>query len=734
VYIKNRLRVMRDSALLGGILVVASLILFLNLRFAGMTALGIPVSFLGCLLMAHALGITMSMITMFALIIVLGMVVDDAIVVGENVYRHIEEGLSPWRAAIEGTAEVGKPVVATILTTVVAFLPVLMIGGTMGAFMKPLPIIVSLCLLASLLEALCVLPAHLAHWSGRSVRPRAEGAGRWYDALRDLYARWLEGALRWRYLSLTIAGTLILLLIGVARYRIPFVLFDDFESKVFSVNLRLASGASVEQSYRVAQEIEDQIAELPPEELESTNLIAGVSYQDASRYSIAQNVAQVWVELREGGGRERTTAAIIEDLRRRFVPPPAGVETLEITQPQAGPTGRAIDIAVLGKELDVLRGIAAELKADLAGFRGVRDVRDNAESGKREVRVRLNESGRLLGFDERSLAAELRASFEGTRYARVRRGEDDVEIVVKLPEELRFERGLLQRLLVAPPASATGGATGAGPLPLGSIAELYEDTGPAVISRDEGERSIRVSADVNKQEGNTADITRALSARYRDLGARHPGYGLEFRGEHEDTVESFAGLGTAMLLAVFLVYMILGSLFRSFTQPLVVMTAIPFGAVGMVLGHLAMGRSLSFLSLIGFVALGGIVVNDSLILQDFINCRRREGMPLFRAVVTAGRQRFRPILLTSITTMLGLSPLTFFASGQARFLQPMAITIFYGLAASTFLILLVVPCAYVVHEDLAALLRHPLRSLRALRGGGSLHGPPREGAAAAETT
>ena len=723
IYVRNRLNVMRDSAIVGGVLVLISLILFLNLRIAFMTALGIPIAFLGGLLVAYGMGITMNMLTMFSLIVVLGMIVDDAIVVGENAYRLMEEGLSPMEAAIQGTAEVGKPVLATILTTIAAFLPTVMIGGTMGEFMKPLPYIVTFCLLASLLEALVVLPAHLAHWTGHVRHPGEEGKRerRWYDGMRDAYVRALTVVIRWRYVTLSLTATVVALLLGVAVYRVPFVLFDDFESKVFSIDLRMVSGTSMQETDAVVAELERTAAGLPPSELESTNSIAGVSYTDASRFEIGQNLAQVWVELREDIEGRRATSAIIEDLRAQFSDLPPGVESIDLLQPQAGPTGRAIEISIRGPETDVLDDIAASLQEDLAGFRGTRDIHDNSQRGKREVRLRLTDAGRLMGFDEMTLANELRAAFEGQRFARVRRGRDDVEVIVKLPEELRENRGQLDRLLVGRPAAPGESSV---PVPLGMLVEMVEDVGPSVISRDDGERSVRVFADVNKAEGNASDITAAIEAKYAQPGALPPGYSIEFKGEAEDTNDSFAGIQLALIISLFLIYLILGSLFRSLMQPLIIMAAIPFGLIGMVIGHVVMGRALSFMSLIGLVALTGIVVNDSLILQDFINRLRRGGMKFEEALLTAGRQRFRPILLTSITTMLGLSPLTFFASGQARFLQPMAITIFFGLLFSTFLILLVVPCLNGALQDLLVFGRRPRFLVARLVRGQPIHDVP----------
>ncbi len=719
VYIKNRLRVMRDSATLGGLLVLCALVAFLSVRVAGMTALGIPVSFLGGILVAGLLGISMNMMTMFALIVVLGMIVDDAIVVGENVYRLIEEGKTPEEAAIEGTAQVGKPVTATILTTICAFLPLMMIGGVMGEFMRPIPVVVSLCLAASLVEALMVLPSHLAHWTGRRVALQAAGSRHWYDPLRDLYVRVLGGAVKFRWVTMTVIFSLTVTAGVLAYARVPFVLFDDFESKLFQVDVRMPPGTSfLETERRVVELEEDVLSTLREGELESSNVVAGISYTDTTTATLGQHLGQVWVELREDTENRRLTSEIIESLRERYRVPPPGIDAIDVLQPQAGPVGRAIDVGVRGPDMAVLREIGDAIKARLRGFQGVRDVRDNAEAGKREVRVTLKDAGRMLGFTEAALGRELRAAFEGVRYSRVRRGKDDVEIVVKLPEELRGERGILSRLRVPVPATGAGGEPGR--VPFGLVADVHEADGVALITRDDGERSLRITADVNKALGNTAEITAAIADEFGEL-PDHPGYTMEFKGEQQETSESFGDLKNAFLITALLVYMILGMLFQSFLKPVVIMLAVPFGYIGMVTGHLAMDRPLSFMSFIGLVALSGIVVNDSLILVDFVNQRRRAGEDLVTALLTAGRHRFRPILLTSITTMLGLSPLTFFASGQARFLQPMAITIFFGLACSTFLILIVIPCAYAALEDLTTLVRHPLRSLRQMWRNRTIH-------------
>ena len=712
IYVRTRLQVMMESGALGAALVMCALLLFLNLRVALITALGIPVAFLGGIVLASFLGVTMNMITMFALIVVLGMIVDDAIVVGENAYRLMEEGRSPLEAAIEGVAQVGRPVLATILTSVAAFLPVLLLDGTTGQFMRPLPIVVSLCLLVSVAEALFIMPAHIAHWSrggsqtnvhprGDSLEPSApSGAAippaRWYAPLRERYVRALRFCLEWRYIALGASVTVLLLVGAIGRHWIPFVFFDDFESKLFYVSLRMPAGSSIDETEDFAKRVESIALAMPPEDVESVNTLIGVSASDVSNYEIADHLAQVWIEL-TGSNESRSSARIVADLRERIDALPPLMESYEIAQPQSGPTGRAIELAVSGAELGVLSELSEELQARVASFAGTRDVHDNLDAGKRELQFTLDDRGRTLGLSEATVSRELRSAVEGTTYASFRRGKDDVELVVKLPEEVRQSRSRLERLRVSLPDGAR--------VPLASVGALREQQGPSVITHRDRERSVTVAADVDKEEGNAAAILDEVLASSSELLERHPGYELDVQGDYEETTRTIEGLKTAAVLAALAIYLVLGTLFRSYLQPVVIMFIVPFGAVGMILGHWMMDRPISMMSLIGLLALTGVVVNDSLILVEFVNARRRAGAERMTALVEAGRARFRPILLTSVTTMLGLSPLTFFVSGQARFLQPMAITIFFGLLASTLLVLLVVPVVYAILEDAAGAVR-----------------------------
>jgi len=698
VYIKNRLDTLKRNGLAGFVLVLTILCIFFNFRVAGMTALGIPVSFAGALLLMQAFGISLNMMSMFSLILVLGIIVDDAIVVSENTYRYMEQGLTPQEAAVLGTEQVLAPVVATVVTTIAAFIPMLLVAGTVGKFMSVIPKVITFALLASLMEALVILPSHLAEWSSKKHRKGGtHRSERWFNALRGHYGRFLAFSLRWKYVSLAASLAITAIMVTFALTRIPITLFHEFESTQFFINVETPVTSKIEDTRDVIAKIEKILMEtLPPTELKSVASNVGLIFLDINRVVRGSNGGQIMVELTEADVRDRSSQEIINGLRKRTEGIP-GATKIQYFKPQAGPGGAAIEIRAVGDQFPVLQEIAEKVKGYLATFPATKDIRDDFLPGKRELRIVARPEAKSLGLDVASIARQVRSSFYGAESSKILRSDGDIPIVVKYPEGFRDRPSRVEDLVLTTP--------GGEKVYFSEVAELTDAPGSTKVIRSDQKRSITVLADVDEMEGNILEITNEVRNRFANLGAQYPGYKLEFKGQRQELEKSFQDLLKSFVVAVLLIYLILGALFKSYIQPLVVMLAIPFAANGVVLGHAVMGLTLGILSLMGMVALAGVVVNDSLLLVSFVNELRGEGTPLLQALMRSGQLRLRPILLTTITTAAGLTPLAFFASGQARFLAPMAISIIFGLTVSTVLTLIIIPCSYAFVEELRQAIR-----------------------------
>ncbi|MFQ5846262.1 MAG: efflux RND transporter permease subunit [Candidatus Methylomirabilales bacterium] len=699
IFIRKRLNTLRWSGAIGLTIVLFTLWIFVRTRIAFLTGLGIPFAMLGGIVLMSVSGISLNMISLFSLILVLGLLVDDAIVVTENVYRHVEQGMDPRQAAMRGTAEVAWPVVATVTTTVAAFLPLLLIPGTMGVFLAPIPVVVTFTLLASLFEALVVLPSHLSDVItpayAHKVRRRELG---WLTRARTAYGTLLATALKWRYVTAVLLLCITILLAMTAWHRIPFVLFRQFESSQFLINFETSSEAKIEDTLEVAKRAEHVALSLPPEDLRSLATNVGITFLDIHRAEQGPNLGQLMVELRED--RRRSVDAVIADLRARMADIP-GITKIQFLKTQAGPGGPAIEARVVGETIPVLRTLAEQVKGFLRGIPGVQDVRDDFSEGKEEVQITLRPEARALGLDLGQIARQVQQAFLGVEASTIQRRDEDVPIVVRFPQAARRHLETVAGMKLTLPSGER--------VFLRDVARLETAIGTSKIRRDDQKRTITVLADVDTQEANAYQVAAQLKRKFADVGSQFPGYRVVIKGERQEAEESLAALPQISLIALLLIYFLLGSLFKSFSQPLIVMAAIPFALDGVVIGHLLMGEPLSFLSMMGLVALAGVVVNDSLILVDFINRARHEGMPRDEAILQSGVARLRPVLLTTITTVGGLMPLAFFASGQARFLSPMAISVVWGLSFATILTLILIPCLCAILDDLKAGARRLLR-------------------------
>lgn len=704
-YIEARLELLTRNGWMGLILVFVSLWLFLDFRLAFWVAWGIPVSFAGALIIFELTGQTFNLISAFGLIMALGIVVDDAIVVGENVYAHRERGLGPLEAAIHGATEVAVPVIASTLTTLAAFLPLFMIKGVMGKFIAVLPLAMVSCLVVSLFEAMGILPVHLRHGVGERA---TSGLGRLLAGLRgltDALFVWLQQTLYRPLLgfaldvrAVTISIFTALLLIAAGAYAGGFLATNFFpkeDSESYIARLRLSDGTPVRETQRLLEEIEAHARRLD-EDFAAENggpvvdrIIAVSGQWSGLPPEFGTHFGEVQLELTPAESRKVDSERILARWRERVGKIPEAVSLLYRTR-DLRPGGAPIEILLLDDDLAALRAAADDLKSRLERYDGVFDIEDDLRPGKRELRFDLSERGRTTGITLLDLGRQMRGAFFGTEARRIQRGRDEVRVKVRYPLERRRRLEQLSHMRVRGPT---------GEVPLGEVSNLTIHRGVSKIRRRDRQRVVTVLGDVDEARANASEVLREVVARHLPEICEAHGVGFSLEGQHREAQESIESLGPGFVLALFLIYCILAVLFKSYLQPFIIMVAIPFGLVGVVAGHLAWGLELTMLSLFGAVALAGIVVNDALVLVDFINRARAEGRPLRESVEAAGIGRFRAIVLTSLTTIAGLLPIVTETDRQAKFIIPMAITISAGLLFATFINLILVPALYLALGD-----------------------------------
>ncbi len=708
ISLKSRINLLLRNMGMGLILVSVLLAMVMELRLAFWVTLGIPVSFCTALWFLPHFDISINMISLFAFILVLGIVVDDAIVVGESVFKRREAGMPALKAAVEGAQEVAGPVVFSVLTTVAAFAPLLMGSGVMGKFMRNIPMVVILVLMGSLMESLFVLPAHLA----RSKLKKAGGHTRrtvvWLRRLVEgPYRRAVTWCLRWRYLTLAAGLALLLVTLGtITGGWLKFTLFPKVESDLIIAQVTMAAGTPVERTTQVAVRLEKAAHQAmkaedrtrpkgSPPLLKYTVSMVGTQVATAGPHSGApqqgSHVAAVFAQLLEGERRDRR-AEYLADLWRKKTGVVPDAQSITFQSVLFSP-GTPIEVHLSDPDLHDLLAAARELKRDLRQYPGVSDVADSFLEGKKELRIRLKPSGRTLGLTLDDISRQVRAAFYGAEALRLQRGKDEVKVMVRYPGRQRRTLENVERMRIRTPDGRE--------VPFLQVAEVSLTRGYATIEHSQRRRVIKVTADVDETKINANEVRQHLKKVVLPaLVRRHPDLRYNLEGAAREQRESLADVRKGFLLALFGIYVLLAIPFRSFTQPLIVMSAIPFGIVGAVWGHLAMGLQLSLLSLFGIVGLSGVVVNDSLLLIHTANRLREQGEGSFAAVVQAGMRRFRPILLTSLTTFAGLIPIISEKSLQAQFLIPMAVSLGFGVLFATGITLLLIPCGYLVLEDL----------------------------------
>ncbi len=728
--LRGRLDLLIRNGRAGLVLVFLSLALFLRLRLAFWVALGIPISFLGAIWLMPTFDVSINLISLFAFIAVLGIVVDDAIVIGENIYTHQQRGKKGLRAAVDGAQELAMPVIFAVMTTVAAFAPLLSVPGNMGKIMKFIPLIVIPTLLFSLVESLFILPAHLSHSRSKGHPDPSRGirgiwgrfqegfAGKLRRFIDTVYRPILELGLRWRYLTLAIGVSILLITFGlVGGGWIKFLFFPNVDAANVVALLTMPQGTPVEVTADAVRRLEESAQKLRKElEAEGGGIHHGVFRhvlasigehpfsasqsppgQSTSSFSGA-HLGEVNIELAPSEERSITSPEIASRWRNLTGPIPDAQE-LTFTSSLFS-TGEAINIQLAvpdrfnrGLDYDQLKVVADELKRRLNNYSGVIDIRDSFRPGKQEVELSITPAAEALGLSLSDLARQVRQAFYGEEAQRIQRGRDDIRVMVRYPADGRRSLGDLENMRIRTPSG--------GEVPFSVAATAKLGRGYAAIQRTDRRRTVNVTADVDHSKANANEILADLTgSALPKLLADHPGISYSLEGEQREQSETLDGLKHGFGIALLMIYALLAVPFRSYIQPLIVMAAIPFGMVGAIWGHIIMGMDLTILSMFGIVALTGVVVSDSLIMVDFVNRTRADGTPIEKALRQAGVARFRPILLTSLTTFAGLTPLLLERSLQAQFLIPMAISLGFGVLFATFITLLLVPVGYFILEDL----------------------------------
>ena len=730
-YLKGRRDLMIRNGLTGFCLVFIVLALFLRFRLAFWVSLGIPISFLGTFWLMPTLDVSISMISLFAFIVVLGIVVDDAILIGENIHAHHERGTPGLKGAIAGAVEMARPVTFAVATSIAAFAPLIFTAGNTGKIIKFIPLIVIPTLFFSLIESLFILPKHLSNL--RKVDNIEDGTGfvggwrrfqhrfvtRMDQFILRIYKPTLRWCLDWRYLTMAISVAAFAITMGVvAGGHIRFTFFPPVEGDNIAATVTLPLGSTTEETKRVvkkleiaAEKVRAQLDAETPEGYPSIvrHTLSSVGSQpfktDQNRSSgravasiKSANTGEVHIEASPSEERMFDSHEVARRWREIVGEMPE-VEELQFTA-DIFQAGDAINVVITGADFGQLQTAAEWLKQRLGEFDGVIDIADSFREGKEELLLKITPEAEALGLSQADLARQVRQAFYGDEVQRIQRGRDDVKVMLRYPRDKRRSLANLENMRIRMP----GGIE----VPFAEVADVTYGRGYESIRRIDRRRSVNVTADVDPATGNTQLINQSLETKVLPAMQREfPGIYWSFEGEKSEQAETLDSLGYLYVIALIIIYALLAIPFNSYIQPLIVMAAIPFGLIGAVWGHVVMGMDITILSGFGVVALTGVVVNDSLVMVDYVNRKRSIGLSEMESARQAGFARFRPILLTSLTTFAGLTPLLLEKSLQAKFLVPMAVSLGFGVIFATVITLILVPAMYLILEDIRTFFYGP---------------------------
>ncbi|MBN2723124.1 MAG: efflux RND transporter permease subunit [Deltaproteobacteria bacterium] len=699
-FIKRRQNTMYSNGITGLVLVVGLLFVFLSFKTAILTALGIPVAFFGTFMIMKFMGISLSMMSMFGLIVALGMIVDDAIVVVENVYRYLMKGMKPREAAIKGTSEVFWPVIGSVTTTILAFSTLTMMPGNMGKILAAIPLVVSIALGVSLIEALFVLPSHMAEWMKTPEMKQTDHAGeatgeaKWFLKLQGGYVFLLKGVTKvWPISILAFVG--ILVYAGwFAGTQLEFVPFPSTSIKSITVDFEIAQGSKVEKTEETVKRFEQVVKQRSIDEVESFWCTVG-SVSKGHSSIVASHIANCRVNFSHDGYTKPLKPVQMIGMWRNYLQSQPDLEKFSLQIARGGPpAGNPIEIQVQGPSQDGCAEMAEKIKEFAWQLPGVTDISDDISDGKRELQVSVDQDrASFYGLDPALVGIVIRRAFAGGIASKIQRDDEDVDVVVKYPENRRRSINEIKNMEILSPTTGKM-------IPFRAIANIKEGRGPGRLLRVDQKRTVTVVGEIDFMKTNTTVVNKKLKELTARLEKENPQYRFVYEGESKTSDELLNSMLIALLITMGGIYIILSTILQSFAQPFIVLMAIPFGFVGVVMGMWFHNLPLSMMAMMGVVALLGVVVNDSLVMVDFINNELKKGWKAKDAVIHGGKLRLRPVILTTVTTIFGLLPMGLGIMGSEEFLQPMALAIVWGLGWSTMLTLFLVPCVYLaIHSS-----------------------------------
>ncbi|MEM8974007.1 MAG: efflux RND transporter permease subunit [Pseudomonadota bacterium] len=701
--VRDRLKLLTDNSVQGLALVFLSMWLFFGFRYSFWVAMGLPVSFAGGFAVMYVIDYSINMLTMVGLLIAIGILMDDAIVISENVASHRQKGKKGWQAAIDGTREVWPSILASFVTTACIFGSLAFIKGDIGQVLRVIPVVMLVVLTVSLVEAFLILPNHLSH----AIEQSGSGQGRVQsfvngrlEDLREVVGRVVDVAIALRYLTIGIAIAVFMLALSImAGGYVKFVAFPEIDGDTLEARILLPQGTPLARTEGVVAKVSQAIEEIgqrySPEQPDKQALVKAVTIEynkNADAFETGPHVATVRADLLSAETRTKSSDDILSLWRQKVGQVP-DVINLKFTTPTIGPGGLPIDIQLKGSDLDELKSAALDLTNWLSRYKGVFDVSDDLRPGKLEVGVKLKAEATNLGLDAKTIADQLRAAFFGTTVSEIQVGSESIEIDVRLRESDRDSLADLQQFQVTDSEGRK--------IPISAVADLILERGYARINRVDGIRTATVQGDVDVRVGNASAIVNDTLKRFvPELKKKYPGVRVGLEGQNKETEVTQQSMVSGFVLGLIGVYLLLAFQFGSYLEPVVVMIAIPLSLIGVILGHMLMGLDISMPSMLGFVSLAGIVVNNSILLVNFAKENHDNGLPLQEAVSKASRARFRAILLTTTTTVAGLFPILIETSLQAQVLIPLVTSLTFGLLSSTVLVLFVVPSLYLIFDDM----------------------------------